>query len=276
MSVSNMRKNDHHNIPVLGPNGTIVENWSSISPKIAKVNYVWIINYYSFYHKNGEQLRSPIFTATANNRCMWFLQLCFGNDEFIGIDIILDRASECNKVFAKFTVSILDNERKQLVTKYSQTCEFDGIRGDYWGFKKFVCKSHLSDLDKFAPDDKLTIYCEITFSELEDLVENSDQIDSAWFQPKVPVNDLSEDLKRFYTSQHLTDVVISVKGKCFPAHKVILAARSSVFSAMFTHDTKENQSNRVDITDIDENIVEEMLYYMYTGNIHDLDNSAEG
>lgn len=36
---------------------------------------------------------------------------------------------------------------------------------------------------------------------------------------------------------------------------------------MFTHDMKEKNENRVDITDIEPEVLEEMLHYIYTGYV---------
>lgn len=53
----------------------------------------------------------------------------------------------------------------------------------------------------------------------------------------------------------------------FPAHKVILAARSPVFAKMFEHDMQESANNRVKIDDIQPNIFKEVLTYIYTGQV---------
>ena len=61
-----------------------------------------------------------------------------------------------------------------------------------------------------------------------------------------------------------------MKEKTFHAHKVILSARSRVFSALFQHDMQENINSRVDIEDAEPNVVEEMLRFIYTGKVKDL------
>ena len=57
-------------------------------------------------------------------------------------------------------------------------------------------------------------------------------------------------------------------------HKVVLAARSSVFAAMFEHEMKENQQNRVTIEDIDYDVLREMLAYIYTGKSRNMEKMA--
>lgn len=65
-----------------------------------------------------------------------------------------------------------------------------------------------------------------------------------------------------------SDVVLCVGGHQFKAHKIILAARSPVFSAMFNHETKELLESRVDIHDINLEVFNDFLKYIYTGDIN--------
>ncbi|XP_065203947.1 speckle-type POZ protein B-like [Planococcus citri] len=96
------------------------------------------------------------------------------------------------------------------------------------------------------------------------------------FDIVMPECNLSENIAPFFENQTLTDVILSVNGKEYPAHKVVLAARSPVFCAMFTHSTKESELNRVEIEDIHEAVVEGMLKYIYTGKCDGSDELAEG
>ena len=77
------------------------------------------------------------------------------------------------------------------------------------------------------------------------------------------------DLESFRKRSQFSDVVLcTADGGEFPAHKVILSARSSVFEAMFSHDQfVENKSNRVEIEDISKEVMEALLKYIYSGDI---------
>ena len=56
------------------------------------------------------------------------------------------------------------------------------------------------------------------------------------------------------------DFTLTCDKKRFPAHKIILAARSKVFEAMFRHhDTKEARTNEVMIEDTDPDTLERFL-----------------
>ena len=104
---------------------------------------------------------------------------------------------------------------------------------------------------------------------MADSVNISGQNNSIQF--KVPDCRLSEDLSTLFETQKFSDVTLCVGGKEFSVHKAILAARSPVFAAMFEHEMEEKKQNRVDITDMDPEVLREMLRFIYTGKTPFLD-----
>ncbi|XP_061886377.1 kelch-like protein 7 [Entelurus aequoreus] len=60
------------------------------------------------------------------------------------------------------------------------------------------------------------------------------------------------------------DVVLVVKGKHFPAHKVVLAATSQFFNIMFTRSMKESKSREVELQSAEPEVTELMLQFIYT------------
>ncbi len=62
-----------------------------------------------------------------------------------------------------------------------------------------------------------------------------------------------------------------MNGREYYAHKAILAARSPVFAAMFEHEMEEKKQNRVEITDMDHEVLREMLRFIYTGKATNLE-----
>ena len=85
---------------------------------------------------------------------------------------------------------------------------------------------------------------------------------------------LASDMGAMFEAENFTDVTIECKTRLFKAHKVILAARSEVFKAMFTHDTQEAQEGKVTITDVEPSVVNSMLKYIYTGTLDRLTEEA--
>lgn len=57
--------------------------------------------------------------------------------------------------------------------------------------------------------------------------------------------------------------------------KILISARSPVFAAMFEHEMEERKRNRVDITDVDHEVLREMLRFIYTGRAPNLEKMAD-
>ncbi|XP_054164671.1 speckle-type POZ protein-like [Oppia nitens] len=64
----------------------------------------------------------------------------------------------------------------------------------------------------------------------------------------------------------LNDSTFVVKGKELYASKLILGAKSDVFSLMFSTNMSEKMSNKVIIDDVDSDVFEEFLRYIYSGH----------
>ena len=72
-------------------------------------------------------------------------------------------------------------------------------------------------------------------------------------------------MEQLFEEMKFSDVTLSVLGRQFQAHKCILTSSSKVFSAMFEHQTKEKLSNHVKIEDIQPEVFNELLRFIYTG-----------
>lgn len=139
-------------------------------------------------------------------------------------------------------------------------------------------------------------------SVVADSVNISGQSNAVQF--KVPECRLPDDLGNLFEIQKFSDVTLSVSGREFQAHKAILAgniyniciyifcmllfaswiiyinecvclARSPVFAAMFEHEMEERKQNRVAITDVDHEVLREMLRFIYTGRAANLERMAD-
>ncbi len=237
---------------------------------------MWTINNFSFCREEmGEVLKSSVFSAGSNDKLRWCLRVNpKGLDEeskdYISLYLLLV-ASNKAEVRAKFKFSILNVRREETKAMESQRA-YRFVQGKDWGFKKFIRRDFLLDESNgLLPDDKLTIFCEV--SVLADCVNVSGQMNSVQF--KVPKCKLSQDLGSLLEDQKLTDVVLMVGTKEFRAHKAILAARSCVFAAMFEHNMKEKRLNKVVITDVTDDVLREMLRFIYTGKVQNLPNMAD-
>ena len=72
-------------------------------------------------------------------------------------------------------------------------------------------------------------------------------------------------VSRALYNTEFSDITLKCEDKTFPCHKVILSARSDVFAAMFSHrDTKEDNTNEVEIEDLDAETLGHLLQFVYT------------
>ncbi|XP_065203121.1 speckle-type POZ protein-like [Planococcus citri] len=239
-----------------------MENKScSTDVRVDKVNFTWTINNFSFHRIKGGFLKSSEFSSVSNDEFEWYLRLCFENNEIM-LALFLSKRSKRNKVFVKYSFSV-SNKRKQLEQVYDDIVEFEkshGVESSLFD-EKFKFQDYLIN-------DKLIITCKMELSEMNDIKTSNRR------RPKVSECHLSSDLGLLWTSQEFADVILSVKNKDFPAHKSILAARSPVFAAMFRHKMTETKENRVVINDINEEVMGEMLKYMYTDRCENMDKLA--
>ncbi|VVC25545.1 Hypothetical protein CINCED_3A023020 [Cinara cedri] len=257
-------------------NTPVAENWCYTQVKVVKFSYMWTINNFSFCREEmGEVLKSSTFSAGVNDKLKWCLRVNpKGLDEeskdYLSLYLLL---VSCNKteVRAKFKFSILNAKREETKAMESQRA-YRFVQGKDWGFKKFIRRDFLLDeANGLLPDDKLTIFCEV--SVVADSVNISGQSNAVQF--KVPECRLPDDLGNLFEIQKFSDVTLSVSGREFQAHKAILAARSPVFAAMFEHEMEERKQNRVAITDVDHEVLREMLRFIYTGRAANLERMAD-
>ncbi|KAK0074943.1 hypothetical protein PV326_012040 [Microctonus aethiopoides] len=87
------------------------------------------------------------------------------------------------------------------------------------------------------------------------------------FKESIP-DGIYANLKNFLTSPDLSDMTIVIGKKKIPVHKAILAAYSPVFFAMFKANMRESVNKQIVVTDIEVDIMEKIINFMYTGTIY--------
>ncbi|XP_047044009.1 BTB/POZ and MATH domain-containing protein 2-like [Lolium rigidum] len=117
-----------------------------------------------------------------------------------------------------------------------------------------------------AHADRLTIHCTVDVLQHNSAVATRD-----CFVSVPPPPSISGDLHKLLRGNCLPDVTFIVEGTEIPAHKLVLAMRSSVFRAQFfygeTEDMKKERSTRrleIKIADMTVSTFRAMLYFIYT------------
>lgn len=189
-----------------------------------------------------------------------------------------------NKKDLKYSLvfNILDaNKEKKLVRRADTRVHNPN---ESWGFPKFCQRSEVTDnVRDMLPEGTLTVLCEIggfkRISNRSDFQQVREKFDREVFP------DLAKDLTTSFGNMEHSDFILKCRtGEIgaeegdenrgaeveFPCHKFMLASRSDVFQAMFSHSMKEAVSGEVDLTSTaPAHVVQEFLRFIYTDDFQD-------
>ncbi|GFQ77949.1 protein roadkill [Trichonephila clavata] len=118
-----------------------------------------------------------------------------------------------------------------------------------------------------------TLKCEYSISADECVFVEGTECTAAQFENFLAqsnnVINLSNDLASLYNIflPKMSDITFQINNVKFPAHKVILAARSPIFARMFEHDVLETVEGIINICDIDVATLNLLLMYLYSGKV---------
>jgi len=250
-----------------------------------KYDHAWSIAQFSkkMEMENGEELKSGVFAIkTKDKHTDWFMRINPNGEEksckgfvslFLYKDGICDIAINADIIF-----NIIDKDGNKTRAKRCEYVFDKNLPSDNRGFAKFVSHSELKHPQlNLLPNDTLTILCEISI--MGDNVVTSGSLKPVFHNKlsKVsePINRLSQDIGSIFDTGRFSDCVIVCGSKEYKCHKNILSARSTVFEAMFTHDMAENRSSSVSIIDLDDDTVYDMISYIYSGRVVQLDQKAD-
>ena len=108
-------------------------------------------------------------------------------------------------------------------------------------------------------DGKLTVRCQLKIKERE-MEAGKGGTDTSC---------LSHRVMSIFGSGEYSDVVLRVSDKTYRAHKVVLAARSPVFKAMFTSNMMEKTGKEVVIEEMEPVVMSQLLDYIYSEKLPD-------
>ena len=239
-----------------------VFNWFRPGYELVTVKLEWNVQV-PFLHTttkgNGQNLKSILFSPPETPNSNWELQM---NDQGTQIDIYLlhyNSTGRKNVHMLESTplkLSILNKRGKKFLQQMVLSLQNnDGT--ELFSFSK-------EDLVKCQQaDGSLTFYCKI-FTNVPRLASTDPR--PAGVAINCP-NGLSTQLGELFDQMPSSDVNFIIGGREFPAHKLILATRSEVFDAMFKHHMKENSTNQIKIEDIQPEVFQELLRFIYTGRV---------
>ncbi|XP_062972512.1 kelch-like protein 40 [Elgaria multicarinata webbii] len=78
---------------------------------------------------------------------------------------------------------------------------------------------------------------------------------------------LQDGLKDLLDHSKFLDCVLKAKGKEFPCHRLVLAACSPYFRAMFLSDMEESKKKEISLEEVDPEVLGKILHYIYTSEL---------
>ncbi|CAL4983174.1 unnamed protein product [Urochloa decumbens] len=168
-------------------------------------------------------------------------------------------------VMARFKFSLVDETGEPWHKREGKVLRpfFDK---SWWGFDEFFLREDLES-SSHIKDDRLTIRCDAT------IVKNVRiEIGNNTRSPVLPPSDLHQHLGDLLKIRRVKgDVKFKVGGKKIRAHRNVLAARSSVFTAELFGKMKETKAARVRIKDMEPGVFEAFLHFIYTDSLPEID-----
>ncbi|KAK3408360.1 hypothetical protein EUGRSUZ_J00615 [Eucalyptus grandis] len=188
------------------------------------------------------------------------------------VSVFISLASDGADVRALFELTLLDQSGKG---KHKVHSHFDRslasgpytlkYRGSMWGYKRFFRRSHLETSD-YLKDDCLKINCTVgvVVSSIDRPILNS---------IRVPESNIGTHFGMLLENMEGSDITFDVWGEKFHAHKLVLAARSSVFRSELFDGVGENKQEIV-VDDLEPAVFKALLYFIYTDNLPEDEKSV--
>jgi len=286
--MSRKRKLEIDISPVNGnsDNEPIAESWSKTEQYKVKGRHRWTIDNFvrrASCTEVGDSLCSPVFYIPILAYSGEVQNLAFQLEVFPNGEEGEDNSDYVAVFLTSRRQEDLDVKYDFSVQKADGTCwgrignTFKKFSPDQnsWGYGKAFSKAKLVERQsELLPGNKLTIVCnlEIYYCDKQTDGKTPSSID---FKEQVDgqTPSLGDDLgaaASFAMGSNFSDVTLVCGSRTFGCHKVILAARSDVFAAMFSHaDTEESKTNRVEITDVEPDTLEQLLKFIYTDKVEE-------
>ncbi len=269
-------------------------------------SHMWIVENFSSYLEDPEPIiclsSSPFGPVTGASAATQWRLVCYPKGNYGAssnyMSIFLEYIKGERDIKAKAEYSLVN--RKCELTELRKDAQFSVYKcGNSRGFINYVKYDTLTLLENDTlDDDKLKIYVRITIMDdaitEETKYQEFDDAESVNFTTR-GLEGLVRDFTQLLVQAPLkmSDIKIKVKVPSthhldtsesdddsipspvtYNAHKLILAARSPVFAAMFSNSTLENTTNIIEINDLRPETIQSMLEYIYTGKVNDIKRST--
>lgn len=244
--------------------------------KVKEFKYTWVIkNFYNCHHDVvGEYLDSPRFYMGDNDEIGWALLLYVNgfdssHSDYLSIGLRLLTKKLTEKILV--TLSLVDSKGKENVyrKRLMVNKELLNATNNVFVLKRFLKKDVVFGDNNDFPNDELSINCKMNYC---NHVVHEEHVPNKSIREIPAARRLTEfnDFEQLLENGKFSDVMLLLGEKEFCVHKSILAARSRVFAAMFEHAMKEQTDGIVEIADVEPEIMQELLRFIYAGKVNNI------
>jgi len=245
-----------------------------------KYTFVWRISKFSSRtEKYGEVLNSEEFTIKGpdDKITKWRVQLYpRGDKEGTNdhVSLFLKKLTTEAEVNANYVLSYLDANKVKRKIKELGVTKFESGKITNWGWGEVIDRR---DLSLYTPDDILTLVLDITIlGETKKSIEFTNSGEKYFaLNENYHQKQLERDFQTLFLSKAHADVIVRCGDKVFDCHKVILASRSQVFKTMLEADMKEKMSGEIEIKNMDHEVLDDLLKYIYSGVAPNIDAHSQ-
>ncbi|KAK9168332.1 hypothetical protein Syun_000472 [Stephania yunnanensis] len=217
----------------------------------------------------GKYLASEIFSVGGYDWAIYFYPDGKNPEESPGyVSVFIALVSDGADVRALFELTLLDQSGKgkdKVHSHFGRGLETGPYtlkyKGSMWGYKRFFKRQSLETSD-FLKDDCLSMRC--TVGVVQTRTEGPKPYVST-----IPPSNMDQDLKELLDSGIGSDITFKVGEHCFKAHKLVLAARSSVFEAQFYGTDADRNLDEIEMEDVEPSIFTAMLKFIYSDELPD-------
>ena len=233
--------------------------------------FKWVINNFSELLRTCERykaIRSPTFLVTVNNQITeWSLSL-YPRGKKISKENNMSLYAECLSNVDSYVKMTFKIDVRDIKKSHEISIDYHLIRkGTVYGKRHLSKESIFGEKCDLNNLDSLIIFLELSLGKTKVYYEKIERGIVEEFD--------TDEFKMLHKNEKLSDVTFLIDNgnickqkNQIKAHKYVLAKKSSVFYAMFRHDTLENRNNEIKIVDISYAAINAMLYFIYTGKIH--------
>ncbi|KAI5010799.1 hypothetical protein ZWY2020_012936 [Hordeum vulgare] len=209
---------------------------------------------------------STVFSVGGFNWTLSFFPDGVRHGSFGNASAFLNCLSPEKDVRARFTLNLLDKSGAQ-VSKFEEIEHTFTPKCVYRGYAQFAGKSWLKSWSD--SNGSFVIRCVLT-------VIGEPRTEVKRDRSLVTRPNLQDQLEEMRKKGEGADVTFRVCGQLFHAHRCLLAARSPVFKAELFGPMKEKATQSIKVEDIEPQIFEGLLHFVYTDSVPDDEHSRDG